>query len=177
MHPRGAVLVYTGGMKTTETRGRRAGARHLLIAGLLVTMALIILASLSRPNPGPAQAGLRIDADDAALVSEGRVLYLSHCASCHGADLAGAADWQTPLATGAMPAPPHDASGHTWHHDDAYLIAVTREGGAAFTPGRPNGMPGFAGALSDREIIAILSFIASTWPPEIREAQARMNAP
>jgi mono/diheme cytochrome c family protein len=169
--------MYTGVMKTTTTRVRRAGARQLLIAGLLAGMLLIILASLARPGSGPAQAGLRIDADDVALVTEGRTRYASHCASCHGADLAGAADWQTPLATGAMPAPPHDASGHTWHHDDAYLIAVTREGGAAFTPGRPNGMPGFAGVLSDRDIVAVLSFIVSTWPPEIRQAQARMNAP
>lgn len=164
-------------MNTTTPHVRRTNARHVLIAGLLAVMVLIVLASLVRPNTGPGRAGLRIDADDAALVADGRALYVSHCASCHGADLAGAPDWQTPLATGAMPAPPHDASGHTWHHDDAYLIAVTREGGAAFTPGRPNGMPGFAGTLSDREIVAVLSYIVGTWPPDIRQAQARMNAP
>jgi mono/diheme cytochrome c family protein len=40
----------------------------------------------------------------------------------------------------------------------------------------PNGaMPGFAGRLSDEDIIAILSFIKSQWPPRIRAAHDRIN--
>ena len=30
------------------------------------------------------------------------------------------------LARWQFPAPPHDASGHTWHHPDAMLFKVTK---------------------------------------------------
>ena len=29
---------------------------------------------------------------------------------------------------GRLPAPPHDESGHTWHHPDAQLFAITKYG-------------------------------------------------
>jgi mono/diheme cytochrome c family protein len=36
-------------------------------------------------------------------------------------------------------------------------------------------MPAFAGVLSDAEIAAVLSWIKSQWPPEIRRHQEEMN--
>ena len=75
-----------------------------------------------------------------------------------------------------MPAPPHDESGHTWHHPDGMLFAITRSGGQAVAPaGYESGMPGFAGALTDREITASIAFIKSHWPPEIRQRQAQIT--
>jgi mono/diheme cytochrome c family protein len=110
----------------------------------------------------------------------GRALYAAHCAACHGADLEGALDWQRRGPDGRFPAPPHDETGHTWHHGDAMLFDYTRRGGQAFLDdlgvGFESGMPGFGDVLSDAEIEAILAFIRSTWPERIREFQAARTA-
>lgn len=66
-----------------------------------------------------------------AEVREGRVLYVEHCASCHGADLQGQPEWRSPDVNGLYPAPPHDETGHTWHHDDAMLTDYIKRGGQA----------------------------------------------
>jgi mono/diheme cytochrome c family protein len=52
----------------------------------------------------------------------GQSLYADSCASCHGANLEGQPNWQSPNADGVLPAPPHDRTGHTWHHDDELLF-------------------------------------------------------
>jgi mono/diheme cytochrome c family protein len=109
-----------------------------------------------------------------AEVALGREVYSAHCASCHGANLEGQPNWQQALPTGGLPAPPHDASGHTWHHNDQSLFTTVKWGGAATAPeGFKSNMPAFGDRLSDREIWAVLAFIKSTWPPEIQEAQRR----
>ena len=110
-----------------------------------------------------------IDADDARLVAQGREVYGRHCASCHGTKLEGQPDWRTRLPNGRMPAPPHDADGHTWHHPGDVLFGIVREGVQKFAPaGYQSDMPAYAGVLSDREIVAVLSYIKSTWPAEVR---------
>lgn len=124
-----------------------------------------------------AMAFLRADAAD---ISAGRALYAQHCAVCHGASLEGAADWTRPGPDGRLPAPPHDATGHTWHHGDAMLLDYTRRGGQAFLDDLgvvfDSGMPAFGDSLSDAEIMAILAFIRSTWPDHIRAFQAEQTA-
>jgi mono/diheme cytochrome c family protein len=120
---------------------------------------------------GLAQAAA---ADDPAQVALGAEAYAAECASCHGADLAGQPDWQTRLPDGTYPAPPHDASGHTWHHPDALLLDYIRRGGAALIGGSfKSNMPGFADRLTEDEIQAVLTFIKSTWPAEVRATQER----
>ena len=80
------------------------------------------------------------------------------------------------LANGLLPAPPHDASGHTWHHGDSYLFAVTKYGIERLLGQHyPNAMPIYDGVLSDREIIAVLSYIKSQWPAEIQSRHDRLN--
>jgi mono/diheme cytochrome c family protein len=110
----------------------------------------------------------------------GRTLYDQHCAACHGADLEGAPDWRRAGPDGRFPAPPHDATGHTWHHGDAMLFDYTRRGGQAYLDELgvrfDSGMPAFGDILSDDEIKAILTFIRSTWPDEIRAFQAERTA-
>ncbi len=105
----------------------------------------------------------------------GAALYDRHCGSCHGAELEGEANWKMRLPDGSYPAPPHDANGHTWHHDDEYLFSVTRDGGRPRGPDWPSGMPGFRQSLTDQEIRSILAFIKSTWPDPIRASQAKRN--
>lgn len=122
-----------------------------------------------------AEAPLRIDPTDRRQVALGARLYAASCASCHGASLEGQPNWQRRLPNGRLPAPPHDASGHTWHHPDADLLRVTKLGPAAYPAGHQTDMPAFEGALSDSEIAAVLAFIKSRWPEEIRARQARLG--
>jgi len=81
------------------------------------------------------------------------------------------------LPNGRLPAPPHDATGHTWHHPDKQLFEMVKNGAAGIVPGYETDMPAYKGVLSDTEIWAILSFIESTWPGEIRTRQQRLNRP
>lgn len=118
------------------------------------------------------------DPENAQQVARGKPVHDQYCASCHGAKLEGQPNWQDKLPTGRMPAPPHDASGHTWHHPDAVLFGITKDGlvpGKYAPPGYRSDMPGFGGALSDEEIWAVLAYIKSSWPPSIRKAQLEMT--
>ena len=112
----------------------------------------------------------------------GQSLYADNCASCHGANLEGQPNWQSPNADGVLPAPPHDGTGHTWHHDDALLFAYTKFGGAAAldamgVTGFNSGMPAFNETLGDDEIWDILAYIRSTWSDREREVQSSRNPP
>lgn len=116
------------------------------------------------------------DLNDPAVIAAGRDIYYLHCAVCHGAQLEGEPNWRTANADGSLPAPPHDASGHTWHHSDRVLFDITRKGGAsAAPPGFPSRMPAFGGQLSEREIWAALAFIKNAWPADIRARQERLE--
>jgi mono/diheme cytochrome c family protein len=147
---------------------RGLSPRNLLLAGFLALVAGIFVASFIFREPPELGA----DPTDQRLVALGRQVYDANCASCHGANLEGQPNWQQPNADGSMPAPPHDPSGHTWHHNDESLFATTKYGGAATSPvAAPNNMPAFGGTLTDREIWAVLAYIKSTWPPEVQAAQ------
>jgi len=118
----------------------------------------------------------RIDPDDKTQVAQGQSVYAAQCARCHGANLEGQPNWQERLANGRLPAPPHDASGHTWHHPDAQLFGITKKGLGPYAPtGYQSDMPAFEGVLSDEQIAAVLAYIKSKWPTDVRERQARLN--
>ncbi|MDF0596891.1 c-type cytochrome [Psychromarinibacter halotolerans] len=109
-------------------------------------------------------------------IAEGKALYAENCASCHGDDLEGQPDWRSPGPDGRLPAPPHDETGHTWHHPDSVLFDYTKLGGGALMAQRgmefDSGMPGFGDSLTDQQIRNILSYIRSTWPEDVKQAQA-----
>lgn len=112
----------------------------------------------------------------ADVIAQGNQIYADQCAACHGANLEGQPDWRTPLASGRLPAPPHDESGHTWHHPDEVLFRIVREGTAAVVGGGyESDMPGFAGVLSDAEIRAVVDYIKSTWPERERSYQSELS--
>jgi mono/diheme cytochrome c family protein len=109
-------------------------------------------------------------------LATGRIIYDQHCAACHGRNLEGQPNWRERPPNGRLPAPPHDASGHTWHHPDDVLFGITKHGIGAYAPaGYESDMPGFDGKLTDDEIRAVLAFIKSTWPPDIQARQAAMS--
>jgi mono/diheme cytochrome c family protein len=144
---------------------------------VLVASAVALAAAIGGVAYWWAGRGLpAVDAGDPAQVAQGQALYQSHCAKCHGANLEGQAEWRTRLPNGRLPAPPHDAEGHTWHHPDQVLFDITKGGLAAVAPaGYQSDMPAFGNVLTDREIAAILAFIKSRWPREIQARQARLN--
>tara|TARA_R110000868_G_scaffold399591_1_gene673454 strand:- start:6237 stop:6641 length:405 start_codon:yes stop_codon:yes gene_type:complete len=103
---------------------------------------------------------------------DGAALYQQNCASCHGTELQGQPDWRSPGPDGRLPAPPHDGTGHTWHHGDDILFRITRDGTAAVVGGEyESDMPGFGDSLRDAEIRAILDYIKTTWPERERAYQ------
>lgn len=109
--------------------------------------------------------------------SEGRALYAANCASCHGVNLEGQADWMKRLPNGRLPAPPHDETGHTWHHSDKQLFTIVKLGLRAIAPGYESDMPAFDGVLTDEQITAVLGYIKSSWPERERTyQQARSSA-
>jgi S-disulfanyl-L-cysteine oxidoreductase SoxD len=119
------------------------------------------------------ESGVRLRPDDRNVLAQGAKVYAAHCAACHGANLQGQLNWRERDAAGRLPAPPHDATGHTWHHPDEVLFNITKLGvaKAANLKDYDTAMPAFAGVLSDAEIIAVLSWIKAQWPPEIRAQQ------
>ena len=109
-------------------------------------------------------------------LAQGKDIYAANCASCHGANLEGQPDWRRRSENGRMPAPPHDETGHTWHHADSDLFTITKLGLSAVVPGYESDMPAFEKILSDTEISAVLDYIKSTWPDRQRGFQAEVTA-
>ncbi|VAW13275.1 Cytochrome c family protein [hydrothermal vent metagenome] len=124
-------------------------------------------------NQGP---NLLFKPDDASVVAEGRRIYGEYCAACHGDNLEGQPDWQTPLENGRMPAPPHDKDGHTWHHSERLLFEITKWGVEKYIGNDyQSDMAAYEDILTDEEIIAVLSYIKSTWPAQTRERHDQIS--
>ncbi len=148
-------------------------SRSTVIVSIIAAVAVAGIAAWYVLSPG-APAGA--DADNPARVALGKRVYAQQCASCHGVRLEGQPDWRSRNPDGTLPAPPHDASGHTWHHPDGQLFDLTRRGGqASAPPGFVSAMPGFGAALTDKEIWASLAYIKSRWPRNVRARQAAIN--
>ena len=154
----------------------KPGQRVLWIA--LGTAGLVVVTAWLFWSLTPRAGGGLLDPDDPVLVARGGELYAKNCASCHGVRLEGQPNWRQRRSDGKLPAPPHDHTGHTWHHPDRVLFDLTKFGPAALAGGDyVSDMPGYESALSDRDIIAVLSYIKSTWPEEFRIRHDQLNAP
>lgn len=162
-------------MKEADPHDRHGASRAALvlvvIAGLTTLLGLAALFWWS----GPSRPALKADPDNVRQVALGREIYARRCASCHGKQLEGQPNWRVRKADGRLPAPPHDATGHTWHHADGQLFELTKYGPTPIAPlNFPSDMPAFGSVLTDEEIWAALAFIKSFWPKRIRERQLRM---
>lgn len=139
------------------------------ITGVLGLAGIVIAAGvLVYSNNGKRR--LQID------TSVGAEIYNASCASCHGANLQGQPDWQTPNADGSLPPPPQNEDGHTWHHADRVLLDYIRLGGAkalaqSGVENFNSGMPEFGSVLTEAEIEAVLDYIKSSWPENIKIVQ------
>lgn len=118
----------------------------------------------------------RADPNDTAQVERGQIVYQQYCAACHGENLEGQANWRSRKPNGRLPAPPHDKTGHTWHHSDKALVGITKYSLGEFVPGEyETDMPAFQGVLPDEDIWAVIAFIKSTWPLKVLERQSRVK--
>lgn len=139
-------------------------SRYRVLPKLLASsLALLLLAGCGTD----ARDG--IDPRNATQVAAGERVYHTYCAACHGAGLEGQPEWRRRLPSGRLPAPPHDDTGHTWHHSNAELIAMVSHG--MVPPLAPEGyesdMPAYADILTDEDIRAVLAFIQSHWSDEV----------
>jgi len=143
------------------------------VAALLAASAVAAALALR----APAAPRLHFaDAENAAAVLEGKRLYASHCASCHGRKLQGQLLWQVQDEFAGRRAPAHDQTGHTWQHADEDLFVMTKFGRFATTPAAAKSyMPAYAQNLSDDQILATIAYIKATWPLGLRVSQALLN--
>lgn len=141
----------------------------MMIGLMLVGVTLILMGALLRRS----NSSLAVDLSDPQLVAAGEDIYNTYCAACHGFDLEGQPSWQEPYADGSLKAPPHDETGHTWHHSDVSLVESIKLGGTRLQPNiGVSAMPAYDDVLTDQQIAAVLAYIKSTWPQEILEAQS-----
>ncbi len=161
-------------------------AMIVLVPTVVIGTILLVGALDGDSNPTAAQAPVSVanglpqfvstppPALDASAVDAGKTVYAQHCASCHGVSAEGQADWKIANPDGTLKAPPHDDSGHTWHHADDQLIDIITRGPAFYAefPDSPKtNMPGFQGTLSAAEIGSVLTYIKSLWNTENRQSQ------
>lgn len=153
-----------------------------MIGTLLQRGGAMLLIGLIGPGvalqpPGGSTASTHFaDAEDVALVIEGKAIYRARCASCHGRSLQGQPLWQIDDAFAGRRAPAQDETGHSWQHSDEALFHITKFGRFPEAPAeRASAMPGFGATASDREILAALAFIKARWPIGLRVAQAMLS--
>jgi mono/diheme cytochrome c family protein len=149
----------------------------LLAIGSVVSAGALLAGGLILAGDHSARRAGLFDHTDRSAVARGAALYAGSCAACHGATLEGQPDWRTPLANGRLPAPPHDATGHTWHHPDAQLFEIVKYGTAAIVGnGYESDMPGYGDSMTDQQIKDVMAYIKSTWPRHIIARHDEMNA-
>jgi mono/diheme cytochrome c family protein len=147
--------------------GQGGGMKTALALAAVLAMGAAALLGLPLLQPGPQDRG--------------QALYAENCASCHGVNLEGQENWRIQKADGTLPAPPHNAEGHTWHHDDGLLFDYTKLGGesamaARGVTGFASGMPAFGDILTDEQINDIWAYIKSTWSDRERNVQSERTA-
>lgn len=144
----------------------------MLAAGLLIWWLTAVFTGAGSSEPA---AGL-VKPLETAQIDRGRAIYGANCAVCHGANAEGQPLWQKRNDDGTLKPPPHDESGHTWHHADGLLFRIIRDGGKIYeTEGFTSGMPAFGDRLNSAEITAVIAYFKSLWGPEIRSSQAEVS--
>ena len=126
-----------------------------------------------RPSPTDNVSNITLTPASATVMADGKMVYQEFCAPCHGINGEG----QAPDApfdrdeNGLFPAPPHNETGHTWHHADTLIFEIIRDGGK----GDPNlfqEMPAFGEQLTETQIKAVMAYIKTLWTDDQRVRQA-----
>lgn len=138
----------------------------LLVTVLAIGLGLAACSPSTSPTStsAPQQETMATTASEqesAQLVTGGEQLYAANCQVCHG-DREGAG--------GTGGAPPHNETGHTWHHPDAQLNDWILNGKLGFSQ-----MPTFKDVMSEGQVEAVLTYIKTWWTPEQRESQTDVS--
>ena len=139
---------------------------------LLVWVILIITACEREPQVSSSSSGLMQQRKyDAAVLADGKQLFYSHCAQCHGSNAQGHPQWRKVGPDGKYPAPPLNGSGHAWHHSRAVLRNVIKNG----SPQGQGNMPAWQDKLTDQQIEHIIDYFQSLWPDQVYSAWIEMQ--
>lgn len=137
-------------------------------------MLIVLVASVACTSTSQSEITMRNTVISREQIAQGQEIYAQYCASCHGINAEG----QFPNvpdqrdATGRLGAPPHDGSGHTWHHGDELLIGYVLNGGLGLSnPEQFYPMPPFNGILTEQQAINVLAYIKTLWNDEQRASQ------
>jgi len=152
--------------------------KHLhLISAYAIKLVLYVAVVLTFNNVIAGEISSKADLENKKQVERGKKVYMRFCSYCHGKKLEGQPNWFKPNANGKMPAPPHDETGHTWHHADIVLFELTKYGMVPphADEGYQSDMPAFKETLKDEDIWAVLAFIKSRWPSENLDFQIKIN--
>jgi mono/diheme cytochrome c family protein len=125
----------------------------LVMAGAMLLLAVILWLW---PRPASPKGSVELPAFSLTVLAEGRELYASSCASCHGQN-----------GEGSSLAPGLDASMFTWQRSDQQLKRFLRHGRGA--------MPAVATNWSDDQVEAVLVHIKQWWDEEQLEHQTRIS--
>jgi mono/diheme cytochrome c family protein len=173
---RGGAIVHTTSKRKRQEEFQRKQRRNRIIFGAIGIVALIAIVATVAFTPSPDER-LRADFESSTL-SIGETVYVEQCAACHGVNLEGQFNWKERNADGTFRAPPHDETGHTWHHGDGYLLERIRTGTATMSPDMQaaSNMPAYQEILSEAEMQAVLAYIRNEWPTDTQRSQARATA-
>ena len=158
-NPWGEAIIERGSMKNP--------------AKLIASVAVIATATLGQ---SALNAEGILPYQDSTAIRAGKQIYGEQCAACHGDNLEGQPNWKVAGEDGRLPAPPHDATGHSWHHPDTQLFLITKYGTQALVGGTyKSDMKGFGDILSDTQILEVLAYIKSTWPRRVADRHTEIS--
>ena len=96
-------------------------------------------------------------------ITKGQEVYEQNCEECHGVEAIGE-DPEKPNGS-LETAPALNGTAHTWHHPPVFLFQKIKNR----IVNKSSPMPPFSDILSDDEINAVLAYIESLWPEDIRK--------
>jgi len=135
-------------------RPARASSALILIA-VLALPTIPVLATSDGATPRPNKG-------DFATVVRGAKLFQQFCSACHGQRADGPPPGWVALGNSTSRPPALNGSAHTWHHPTRDLVQTITFG----TVARGGGMPPWGGALKERQIVDIISWLQSRWPKD-----------
>jgi len=155
--------------------------KSMLIVPLLIALMLSIACGggMSDAEPAPTTTANSVSTTAPKLMTtnvvepeqtiyEGKVLYLANCVTCHGVNLQGNPNWRSGTdKDGQRLPPPHNGTGHTWHHSPEILFQIIKYGFKIYDENYEGKMVGNEN-LTDKEIYSLLEYIKSVWPEELR---------
>ena len=101
-------------------------------------------------------------------ITKGQEVYQQHCEDCHGLKGIGE-DPKNPNggfnSEDQFVAPALNGTGHTWHHHPVFLFEQIKNRKV----NKSSPMPPFSDILSDDQINAVIAYIKSLWPENIRK--------